>query len=94
MLYPFTQALRRLAVISLSYITASYGYPELDVYTVSGKDKKLSVMKLFGSLRPQTMLITNAKCLTEGVVSPILTVSCLLIPDEQSRYSPIRTRIA
>ena len=63
-----------------SYITASYGYPELDVYTVSGKDKtteRNEIVQEFAS--SDHALITNAKCLTEGVDVP--NIDCIVFAD-------------
>lgn len=63
-----------------SYITDSYGYSEIDTYTVSGKiptTKRSHIVQEFA--RSESALITNARCLTEGVDVP--NIDCIVFAD-------------
>lgn len=63
-----------------SYITDSYGYAEIDTYTVSGKiptTKRNDIVQEFA--RSKSALITNARCLTEGVDVP--NIDCIVFAD-------------
>jgi len=63
-----------------SYITDSYGYSEIDTYTVSGKiptTKRNDIVQEFA--RSESALITNARCLTEGVDVP--NIDCIVFAD-------------
>ena len=61
-------------------ITSNYGYKAIDTYTVSGKDstsKRNDIIKEFASSKKA--LITNARCLTEGVDVP--NIDCIVFAD-------------
>ena len=63
-----------------THITANYGYDPIDTYTVSGKDKtskRNDIIKEFASSKKA--LITNARCLTEGVDVP--NIDCIVFAD-------------
>jgi superfamily II DNA or RNA helicase len=63
-----------------SHITANYGYDPIDTYTVSGKDKtskRNDIIQEFAS--SEKALITNARCLTEGVDVP--NIDCIVFAD-------------
>ena len=63
-----------------SYITENYGYEPIDTYTVSGKDKtskRNDIIQEFASSKKA--LITNARCLTEGVDVP--NIDCIVFAD-------------
>lgn len=63
-----------------SYITDTYKYPTIHTYTVSGKmptTKRNIIVKEFAD-SPKS-LITNARCLTEGVDVP--NIDCIVFAD-------------
>ena len=63
-----------------THITSNYGYKPIDTYTVSGKDstsKRNDIIKEFASSKKA--LITNARCLTEGVDVP--NIDCIVFAD-------------
>tara|TARA_B100000787_G_scaffold167343_1_gene153937 strand:- start:57 stop:2771 length:2715 start_codon:yes stop_codon:yes gene_type:complete len=63
-----------------SHITDNYGYDPIDTYTVSGKDKtskRNDIIQEFAS--SEKALITNARCLTEGVDVP--NIDCIVFAD-------------
>jgi superfamily II DNA or RNA helicase len=63
-----------------SYITDTYKYAPIDTYTVSGKmptTKRNIIVKEFAD--SQRALITNARCLTEGVDVP--NIDCIVFAD-------------
>ena len=63
-----------------SYITDTYNYAPIDTYTVSGKiptTKRNIIVKEFAD-SPKA-LITNARCLTEGVDVP--NIDCIVFAD-------------
>jgi len=63
-----------------SHITTNYGYEPIDTYTVSGKDKtskRNDIIQEFAS--SEKALITNARCLTEGVDVP--NIDCIVFAD-------------
>ncbi len=63
-----------------SYITDTYNYDPIDTYTVSGKmptTKRNIIVKEFAD-SPRA-LITNARCLTEGVDVP--NIDCIVFAD-------------
>jgi superfamily II DNA or RNA helicase len=63
-----------------THITANYGYDPIDTYTVSGKDKtskRNDLIQEFASSKKA--LITNARCLTEGVDVP--NIDCIVFAD-------------
>ena len=63
-----------------THITSNYGYDPIDTYTVSGKDKtskRNDIIKEFASSKKA--LITNARCLTEGVDVP--NIDCIVFAD-------------
>tara|TARA_B100000767_G_C19744793_1_gene527929 strand:- start:55 stop:2085 length:2031 start_codon:yes stop_codon:yes gene_type:complete len=63
-----------------THITANYGYDPIDTYTVSGKDKtskRNDIIQEFAS--SEKALITNARCLTEGVDIP--NIDCIVFAD-------------
>ena len=63
-----------------SYITSTYGYKPIDTFTVSGKDstsKRSVIVNEFAS--SERALITNARCLTEGVDVP--NIDCIVFSD-------------
>ena len=63
-----------------THITANYSYDPIDTYTVSGKDKtskRNDIIKEFASSKKA--LITNARCLTEGVDVP--NIDCIVFAD-------------
>ena len=63
-----------------THITANYGYDPIDTYTVSGKDKtskRNDIIQEFAS--SEKALITNARCLTEGVDVP--NIDCIVFAD-------------
>jgi predicted helicase len=63
-----------------SYITDTYNYTPIDTYTVSGKmptTKRNIIVKEFAD-SPKA-LITNARCLTEGVDVP--NIDCIVFSD-------------
>ena len=63
-----------------SYITSTYGYKPIDTFTVSGKDstsKRSVIVNEFAS--SERALITNARCLTEGVDVP--NIDCIVFAD-------------
>lgn len=63
-----------------THITRNYGYAPIDTYTVSGKDKtsrRNDIIQEFAS--SEKALITNARCLTEGVDVP--NIDCIVFAD-------------
>ncbi len=61
-------------------ITENYNYKPIDTYTVSGRDKtskRNDIIKEFAS--SEKALITNARCLTEGVDVP--NIDCIVFAD-------------
>jgi superfamily II DNA or RNA helicase len=63
-----------------SYITESYHFEPIDTYTVSGKQpttKRNAVVQEFA--KSEKALITNARCLTEGVDVP--NIDCIVFSD-------------
>ena len=63
-----------------THITSNYGYDPIDTYTVSGKDKtskRNDIIQEFASSKKA--LITNARCLTEGVDVP--NIDCIVFAD-------------
>ena len=63
-----------------THITSNYGYDPIDTYTVSGKDKtsvRNDIIQEFAS--SNKALITNARCLTEGVDVP--NIDCIVFAD-------------
>ena len=63
-----------------SHITNNYGYEPIDTYTVSGKDKtskRNDIIQEFASSKKA--LITNARCLTEGIDVP--NIDCIVFAD-------------
>ena len=63
-----------------SYITENCGYEPIDTYNVSGKDKtskRNDIIQEFASSKKA--LITNARCLTEGVDVP--NIDCIVFAD-------------
>ena len=63
-----------------THITTNYGYDPIDTYTVSGKDKtskRNDIIQEFAS--SEKALITNARCLTEGVDVP--NIDCIVFAD-------------
>jgi len=63
-----------------SYITDTYNYTPIDTFTVSGKmptTKRNIIVKEFAD-SPKA-LITNARCLTEGVDVP--NIDCIVFAD-------------
>jgi superfamily II DNA or RNA helicase len=63
-----------------SYITDTYNYSPIDTYTVSGKmptTKRNIIVKEFAD--SSKALITNARCLTEGVDVP--NIDCIVFSD-------------
>ncbi|AOR26470.1 helicase [Formosa sp. Hel3_A1_48] len=62
------------------YITETYKYKPIDTYTVSGKiptTKRNDIVQEFA--KSQKALITNARCLTEGVDVP--NIDCIVFAD-------------
>lgn len=62
------------------YITDKYDYHPIDTFTVSGKQatsKRNSIVQEFA--RSEHALITNARCLTEGVDVP--NIDCIIFSD-------------
>ena len=62
------------------YITDTYDYQPIDTYTVSGKDattKRNDIVQEFA--KSDKALITNARCLTEGVDVP--NIDCIVFAD-------------
>jgi superfamily II DNA or RNA helicase len=62
------------------YITETYNYAPIDTYTVSGKQstsKRNDIVQEFAS--SNKALITNARCLTEGVDVP--NIDCIVFAD-------------
>jgi superfamily II DNA or RNA helicase len=62
------------------YITDTYDYQPIDTFTVSGKQatsKRNSIVQEFA--RSEHSLITNARCLTEGVDVP--NIDCIIFSD-------------
>jgi len=62
------------------HITATYDYQPIDTYTVSGKmptTKRNDIVQEFA--RSDRALITNARCLTEGVDVP--NIDCIVFAD-------------
>ncbi len=62
------------------YITDTYDYQPIDTFTVSGKQatsKRNSIVQEFA--RSEHALITNARCLTEGVDVP--NIDCIIFSD-------------
>ena len=62
------------------YITSTYNYRPIDTYTVSGKiptTKRNDIVQEFAS--SDNALITNARCLTEGVDVP--KIDCIVFAD-------------
>lgn len=62
------------------YITETYNYDPIDTYTVSGKiptSKRQVIVKEFAD--SERSLITNARCLTEGVDVP--NIDCIVFAD-------------
>jgi len=63
-----------------AHITSNYGFDPIDTYTVSGKDKtskRNDIIQEFAS--SEKALITNARCLTEGVDVP--NIDCIVFAD-------------
>ena len=63
-----------------AYITESFDYEPIDVFTVSGKQpttKRNAIVNEFAN--SSKALITNAKCLTEGVDVP--NIDCIVFAD-------------
>jgi hypothetical protein len=63
-----------------TYITESYDYKPIDTFTVSGKQatsKRNSIVQEFA--KSEHSLITNARCLTEGVDVP--NIDCIIFSD-------------
>ena len=63
-----------------TYITDSYDYQPIDTFTVSGKvptTKRNEIVQEFA--RSEHSLITNARCLTEGVDVP--NIDCIVFAD-------------
>lgn len=63
-----------------TYITESYNYKPIDTFTVSGKQatsKRNSIVQEFA--KSEHSLITNARCLTEGVDVP--NIDCIIFSD-------------
>ena len=63
-----------------AHITKTYNYSPIDTYTVSGKDNtsvRNSIIKEFAE--SDSALITNARCLTEGVDVP--NIDCIVFSD-------------
>ena len=63
-----------------TYITDSYDYQPIDTFTVSGKvptTKRNEIVQEFA--RSERSLITNARCLTEGVDVP--NIDCIVFAD-------------
>jgi predicted helicase len=63
-----------------TYITDTYNYKPIDTYTVSGKQatsKRNSIVQEFA--KSEHSLITNARCLTEGVDVP--NIDCIIFSD-------------
>jgi superfamily II DNA or RNA helicase len=63
-----------------SYITDTYNYQPIDTFTVSGKiptTKRNSIVQEFA--KSSKSLITNARCLTEGVDVP--NIDCIVFAD-------------
>ena len=63
-----------------THITANYGYDPIETYTVSGKDKtskRNDIIQEFAL--SEKALITNARCLTEGVDVP--NIDCIVFAD-------------
>lgn len=62
------------------HITESYGYPDIESFTVSGKQAtslRNNIVQEFA--RSNGALITNARCLTEGVDVP--NIDCIVFAD-------------
>ena len=62
------------------YITDTYNYLPIDTYTVSGKiptTKRNDIVQEFAN--SERALITNARCLTEGVDVP--NIDCIVFAD-------------
>ena len=62
------------------HITENYGYEPIDTFTVSGRDKtsvRNNIIQEFASSKKA--LITNARCLTEGVDVP--NIDCIVFAD-------------
>ena len=62
------------------HITESYSYAPIDTYTVSGKmstSKRNDIVSEFA--KSPRALITNARCLTEGVDVP--NIDCIVFAD-------------
>ncbi|MBI4947435.1 MAG: DEAD/DEAH box helicase family protein [Bacteroidetes bacterium] len=62
------------------YITKTYNYQPIDTYTVSGKDniaKRNNIVQEFAN--SEKALITNARCLSEGVDVP--NIDCIVFAD-------------
>ena len=63
-----------------TYLTDSFDYAPIDTYTVSGKiptTKRNDIVQEFA--RSEAALITNARCLTEGVDVP--NIDCIVFAD-------------
>jgi len=63
-----------------TYISESYNYKPIDTFTVSGKQatsKRNSIVQEFA--KSEHSLITNARCLTEGVDVP--NIDCIIFSD-------------
>ena len=63
-----------------SFITETYNYPPIDTFTVSGKmptTKRNIIINEFA--KSKRSLITNARCLTEGVDVP--NIDCIVFAD-------------
>ena len=63
-----------------TYITDTYNYKPIDTFTVSGKQatsKRNSIVQEFA--KSEHSLITNARCLTEGVDVP--NIDCIIFSD-------------
>lgn len=66
-----------------SYITSTYDYKPINTFTVSGKDstsKRSQIVKEFAE--SDKALITNARCLTEGVDVP--NIDCIVFADPRN----------
>ena len=64
------------------HITKTYNYQPIDTYTVSGKmptTKRNDIVQEFA--RSERALITNARCLTEGVDVP--NIDCIVFADQR-----------
>lgn len=65
------------------YITKNYNYKPIDTYTVSGKiptSKRNNIVQEFANSK--RALITNARCLTEGIDVP--NIDCIVFSDPRT----------